>query len=678
LEKDVRAKKKTPGTAGGRKAVSGATGKLKAQIAELEKSRTALQESEERHRVISELTTDYMCIIGVNSEGKPKMTWAADSMKKITGRGVDDATTLEQWQGSIHPDDRPIFMEFVRRTFAGGGVGELDCRSVSKDGHGRWVRILVKPQLSADGRIRSIYVGVKDISERKEAQELLRRSAAAWATTFDAIADPILILDTEQRIMRCNAAFIRFAGVAGEEIEGRTCHSVIHGMESPIDGCPYLKMIKSGRRESMELEIRDRVFEVLTDPIVDESGARSGSAHIMTDITDRKRLEREKALMEEELRQAAKMEAIGRLAGGVAHDFNNMLAAIMGNAEALQSRLADDPAAREHAANIIFASEHVADLTSQLLAFARKGTYRRIALDLHGLITGAVGILEKTIDKRIEIRREFRADPSTVLGDPSQLESAFMNLSLNARDAMPDGGRLLFSTDTVEFDRRQLGDTQLKMEPGGYVRVSIADTGIGMPAEVKERIFEPFFTTKALGKGTGLGLAGVYGTVMNHGGSIQFSSDLGRGSTFVVFLPLIEVKGLEHGTQREDEARIGTGTVLIVDDERPILDITGQMLRKRGFTVHVCASPIEALEFYRGRYAEIDLVILDMRMPEMEGRTVFHEMKKINPDARVLVSSGYSLDGEAEDMLREGAAGFVQKPFRIAQLIKMILDALGR
>jgi two-component system cell cycle sensor histidine kinase/response regulator CckA len=662
-----------------KKSPPAAKGMLKTQIAELEKSRAALKQSEERHRVISELTTDYMCIIGIGPKGEPKMIWASDSMRKMTGRGIADAATIEQWRDSIHPDDRSSFMAFVQRTFATGETGEMEFHSVSKDGRDRWIRTLVKPQRDDKGRVSAIYVGVKDISDRKRAEELLRQSANAWAATFDAMADAIILLDMNSEIVQCNAAFKALVGRKQEEIIGRKCHEVIQGgVRGAMDECPFVKMTASGKRESMEIPLKGKTFEVMTDPILDEKGVQTGSVHILADITSRKKLEKEKALVEEELRQAMKMEAIGRLAGGVAHDFNNMLSGIMGNAEFLQMKLAGDPETAEYADKIISATQHAASLTSQLLAFARKGIYRQVPLDLHKLVSDTAEILANTIDRRIRIELDLKANPSIIRGDPSQLESALMNLSLNARDAMPDGGRLRYSTEAVELDHEQLHTNQLKLPTGRYIRVQVSDTGIGMPPEVQRRLFEPFFTTKAPGKGTGLGLAGVYGTVMSHGGSIQFTSEAGRGSTFTLYLPLALGAELVPLEMKKVKNQVEGGTVLLIDDEPAILDIAQQILQTRGYTVHVYRSSREALEFFHGRHGEIDLVILDMIMPEMDGRSVFDQMKQIDPCVRVLLSSGYSMNGDAADMMREGACGFMQKPFRMAELTGKVSEVLQR
>ena len=675
LKKTIKGSDKTGNS---RKKPAAAKGRLKEHIAELEKSRAALKESEERHRVISELTTDYMCIIGIGDKGEPKMSWASDSMKKMTGRDVSDASTIEQWRDSIHPHDRSSFMEFVRRTFATGEAGEMEFHSLSKDGRDRWIRILVKPQRDDRGRVSAIYVGVKDISDRKQAQELLAQSAKSWAVTFDAIADAIILLDMDRRIKQCNAAFTTLVGISQEEIIGRKCHEVIKGGIGSMEECPFVKMAVEGKRESMELEILGKAFEVMTDPILDEHGVQTGSVYILADITNRKKLEKEKALVEEELRQAMKMEAIGHLAGGIAHDFNNMLAGIMGNAEFLQLKLAGEPEAAEFAKKIITTTEHAASLTSQLLAFSRKGRYRQVALDLHTLICETAGILADTIDRRIKIELDLRASPSTIQGDPSQLESALMNLSLNARDAMPDGGQLRFSTECVDMDRMQIEQTQLKMAAGRYIRVLVSDTGIGMPPEVQRRLFEPFFTTKAPGKGTGLGLAGVYGTVMNHGGSIQFTSEPGRGSTFTLCLPMAVGAEPERSSPRRENNHTGKGNLLIVDDEPSILEIARLFLEKHGYTVHACGSSRDALEFFREHHGEIDLVVLDMIMPDMDGHSTFSQMKLIDPDVRVLLSSGYSVDGDATDMMQQGACGFVQKPFRMAELTGKVSEALQR
>jgi CheY-like chemotaxis protein len=326
---------------------------------------------------------------------------------------------------------------------------------------------------------------------------------------------------------------------------------------------------------------------------------------------------------------------------------------------------------------ILKAGEHAANLTKQLLSFARKGQYQMMAVDVHKSIGNVAGILSNTIDRRIRIKQSLRARPSIIMGDPTQIENALMNLALNARDAMPEGGELIFSTDIAGFDQSYVVQHQYRIEPGQYVMISVTDTGTGIEDEIIKHIFEPFFTTKGPGKGTGLGLASVYGIAKNHKGSIECYSEPGHGTVMKVYLPLTENPEAQAPALPAASVRPGTGSLLLVDDEHMIREMAGQMLKGLGYQVATCQDGQEAVDYYMKHHAGIDLVILDMIMPKLNGREAFLLMRKINPGVRALLASGFSADGEVQEVLKLGILGFVQKPFRMAELSARIQDALG-
>ncbi len=379
--------------------------------------------------------------------------------------------------------------------------------------------------------------------------------------------------------------------------------------------------------------------------------------------------------MEDRLRQSEKMEAIGKLAGGIAHDFNNQLTGVLGYTHLLLARL-EDPQLREFAAHIRDAALRSAELTRQLLAFGRKGKVLTTATDIHGIIAGVIELLRRTIDKRIEISSRLDAATAIILGDTTQLQGALLNLGLNARDAMPQGGTLLFATGITPVVEPQPGE---EAGPGPHLFVSVSDTGIGMTAETQRRLFEPFFTTKPKGKGTGLGLASVYGTVKAHSGLIRVISEPNRGSTFTLFLPLpaepIQLPAAEPLAEPQHQAT--SGRILLVDDEPTVIGGCRAILHAQGYEVTACLDPVEALEQYKRCWQTIDLVILDMIMPRLSGRDLFTAMRRINPQARVLVCSGYSLDGDAQTVLDAGALGFIAKPFVVDELTRRVSEALA-
>ncbi len=401
-------------------------------------------------------------------------------------------------------------------------------------------------------------------------------------------------------------------------------------------------------------------------PLQNGEGKVIGSVGVSIDLTEQRELE-------ERLRQAEKMQAIGHLAGGVAHDFNNQLSAIMGAADLLKLRI-NDPKQDDLVERIITSSVRAGDLVGQLLAFSRKGKYLSVNVDIHESINEVVSMLRHSIDKRIEIETEFEADPSITVGDPTQLQNAVLNLGINARDAMPDGGKLIFRTSNTMVAKRGRDQNQLK--PGPYIRIQVEDTGCGIPREIRDRIFEPFFTTKERGKGTGMGLAAVYGTIRNHKGAITVKDSPDAGSLFNLLLPLTTKEEEQVQREKTEEFDHAFGRLLLVEDEDIVRENIAEMLTELGYLVTECRNGREAVDFYKEHASNIDLVVLDMVMPEMNGLEAFAHMKEINPDVKALVATGYAVESEARDALKEGVVGFLQKPFKMRDLAHKLRNVL--
>ncbi len=400
----------------------------------------------------------------------------------------------------------------------------------------------------------------------------------------------------------------------------------------------------------------------------DASGALVGSQGVLRDISERRRSEQERLALEERLREADKLQAIGQLAGGVAHDFNNQLSAIMGFAEIIQHEGGSSAGVRGYAGNILLAAQRSADLTSKLLAFARRTQHRTIAVDVHVIVGEVVAMLERTVDKHIRIETRLQAPASVILGDPSPMVSALLNLGLNARDAMPRGGSLVFATAVV-------GDSTSDR----WLEVRVSDTGIGMDPETVSHAFEPFFTLKGPGKGTGLGLPAVYGTVQSHGGSIDIESSPGDGTTFRMRFPLHDAPPQATGTQTEAarEQPRRSATVMVVDDEDLVGRAAGLALERAGHRVRVFGSPTAALSHYRDCWHEIDLVVIDMIMPEMTGQELFTELHALNRDVSVVITSGHVPAAAVQQLLDLGAREFLAKPFSPSELVAAVERALG-
>jgi len=504
-------------------------------------------------------------------------------------------------------------------------------------------------------------------AELVEANADLMREKGFSDDVIEGLPGIFCMLDAEGTVIRWNLAALSVTGYPANEFARLSPSDFFEGQDhetiSLVPGVP-------GALEKSQLEVElvtrdgERIPYYLT--IVEiELDARPLAMCLGIDATERKRAEEAEASLRDELHQVQKMEAVGQLAGGVAHDFNNLLTAILGNAELLAEGLAPDSEESSFAADIRGAAIRAAELTKQLLGFSRKGKMQTTVVDVHPIVTEVVALLERSIDKRIEVVQRLEASPTTVFGDPTQLQSALLNLAVNGRDAMPEGGTLMLTTRNVDLDEVFCKESIEDLTPGAFIEITVADTGVGMDAEVQQRIFEPFYTTKKQGKGTGLGLASVYGCVMDHKGAISLYSESGQGSAFKVLIPVTT----EAQAPQPDRAPIdpisiqGDGHILVVDDEETVRRITTNVLAHLGYSVSCCCDGVEAVEFFQRRHEEIDLVILDLIMPNMGGEEAFHLLKEIDPAARVLISSGFTRSGVADELLEHGAVGFLNKPY---------------
>ena len=370
------------------------------------------------------------------------------------------------------------------------------------------------------------------------------------------------------------------------------------------------------------------------------------------------------------------MEAMGLLAGGIAHDFNNLLTGILGYANLLSLKEGVDPEVAKAAGIIQRSAERASQLTAQLLGFAEQGKNLNVPVELGRVIASVTGVLERTQDPRIRIVTSLRPEGGCVLGDPSQLDQVVMNLAINACDAMPGGGQLKITTEPVTLDEAFCREREW-MSPGKYLLLSVSDTGVGISPENLERIFDPFFTTKAQGKGTGLGLSMVFGIVKNHGGCVDVRSEAGAGTVFRVYLPESPEGAPKEKAAMDQTLPRGRGRILLVDDQEPVREVAKDMLEALGYEVITAADGLEGVSRYRDLWREIDLVILDMVMPNMSGGDCFRRMKEINPKARVVLSSGYSMDGAIQDVMNEGILAFIQKPYRLEELSRVVGTAVG-
>lgn len=385
--------------------------------------------------------------------------------------------------------------------------------------------------------------------------------------------------------------------------------------------------------------------------------------------------EEEKTRLLEQLNQAQKMEAIGQLAGGIAHDFNNMLGGILGAGQMLGSYLPDHPKAKKFHTMILQSATRAADLTGKLLTFSRTSSKASTPVDIHAIIQETATLLQNTLDRRIKIELELKAGRSSIVGDPSQLQSVFLNLGINASQAMPQGGTLSFITQEVQIDEVVCVSSPFEIQPGPFLEIDVRDTGCGIAPENLNRIFEPFFTTKEIGKGTGLGLAAVYGTVKQHGGLITVYSELQSGTCFQMLLP--QNAHIQDSPVVADELIRGQGTILVVDDEEVMRITAKAILKDLGYSVLLAENGEEALAVFKEKGDAIDLVILDMIMPVMNGKDCFFALQQLNPDVCVMLSSGFTREEDLESMKKCGLKGFIHKPYLSGALSQSVHTALS-
>jgi PAS domain S-box-containing protein len=485
----------------------------------------------------------------------------------------------------------------------------------------------------------------------------------------DNLGDAAYCIEHDGSIIYVNAAATQMLGYSREEflrMRIKELNPDVHAVEWSVTW----EALRRERRRTIEVRHRTKdgriiPVEVSANLLVFEG--KEYSCAFARDITERKQLE-------QRLRQSEKMRAIGELAGGVAHDFNNQLTGVSGYADLLLLKHGNDPDVAHFIEQIQLGVRRASSLTQQLLTFSREENELSEVVALDAVIAETIGMLERSIDKKIGIVRQLSATSHAVFGDSSRLQSAMLNLALNARDAMPQGGQLRIATSNVTLDAEFCRRQALPIEPGEFVLVEVADDGEGMPREVLDRAFEPFFTTKPKGKGTGLGLATVYGAVRSHRGTINVYSEVGKGTVVRAYLPLYAGKPKPAVDALElPPLPPGLG-VMVVEDEEPLRRVAELTLSRLGCKVVSFENGARAVEHYATAWEGIDLVLLDMCMPAMDGTQTFHALREINPRANVLLASGYSVAGDAQALLQSGARGFMQKPYRMATLVERIVE----
>ncbi len=499
------------------------------------------------------------------------------------------------------------------------------------------------------------------------------QESATIRSLLDAIEAAAFLIDRGGRVLEANRFALARMQRPREEVIGKPLISFLPPELGEARRAKGLEVLASGRPLRFEDVWEGKIFATAVQPVRDAAGEIVRLAIVSREVTEERQVEAERRRLSLQLQQAQKMEAIGTLAGGIAHDFNNLLMAIQGNISLALFDL--DPSHPQYAllANVERLVQSGAELTSKILGYARKGRYQARAVHLNELLRETAETFGR-MRREIQILYELSSELPPVIADRAQIQQVLLNLFVNAGDAMADKGTLTLGTRRVAAE--EIPFRAYTVKPGVYVELTVRDTGLGMTPEVRKRIFEPFFTTKKIGRGTGLGLASAYGIVKSHGGYIDVVSAPGEGATFYVYLPAAAAAAAASDREKRPWAP-GRGTLLLVDDEPEVLEVTACMLERIGYEVLRARSGRQAIEIFREQGARIRLVLLDMIMPEMSGAEVFEALKRIDPGVRVLLATGYSLQGEAREILNRGGAGFIQKPFDLEELSRRLASALA-
>ena len=634
-------------------------------ITEHKKAEEELQRQRNFFKMILETTPDLLVLKDTNfvyqAANSSFCKYLGKPMEEVIGKTDYDLFPVDEAEMYRRDDDK--VMKSLKPLIQDEEISGMEDK--------QWFHIAKTPVFDNNKNFTGILCSVRNISDRKQAEDALKK----YESIVSATQEHMSFVDKNYVYKAVNDSYLKAHNKKREEILGFSVSELLGTrlFEEIVKG--LLDRCLAGEEIHYESwfdfpELGKRYMDVAYYPFFEADGSISGIVVSSRDITDRKKAEEGKKRLEAQLQEARKMEAVGTLAGGIAHDFNNLLTTVQGNASLMLYDIDSTHPHYEMLEEIIKQSRSGAELTAQLLGYARKGRYEVKPINLNRVVEKTSNTFGR-IHKEIRIHQELAEDLFGIKADQSQIEQVLLNLCINAAAAMPRSGMLTLKSTNVTHE--DMKNTVYDTKPGRYVLLTVTDTGTGMDEETRERIFEPFFTTKEMGRGTGLGLASVYGIIKGHGGYIDVASEKGRGTTFRIYLPASDKK-IETVAKTAEQIAKGIGTILFADDEAVVLKIGIKMLEKLGYTALEAKSGIEAIEIYKANKDKIDLVILDMIMPDMGGGEAYDRMKEINPNVKVLLSSGYSIEGQATEILERGCNAFIQKPFNMTELTGAIRE----
>jgi two-component system, cell cycle sensor histidine kinase and response regulator CckA len=634
---------------------------LEKETFERKRAEEALQESEAKYKRVSDNSPAVLYQFIMAPDGSFSFSYVSDVI--VATMGVTPEEVMKdpsKLLGMVHPDDQKMFQDGIMKSAESLEPFPLTFRCM-KDGQVIWIEARGMPTPLADGGI--LWDGfLLDITERKRAEVALRESEEQYRSMMESMNDPVYICSPDFRVEYVNPAMVKRTG---GNAAGKHCFKTINGLD---DKCPWCIHEKVQQGENCVTEIvspKDRrIYNVSHSPIhhVDGSISKLATYRDITEIRN----------MEQQLLQTQKMEAIAILAGGISHEFNNSLVGIMGHIELLKMNFPEDEGRNKslHAMNT--AGHRMSRLTDQLLAYAEGGKYQPKNLKIDDFVIETVPILQHKLSLTVRVETHFQKDVSFINADNAQMQMILSAILSNSNEAIEDKGLIRITAENKDVDD-DLAKQLPGIKPGPYVCLTIEDDGRGMDEETRSGIFEPFFTTKFQGRG--MGMAAVHGIVRNHDGWISVDSELGRGTTVHIYLPAIEVE-IKKPRKAKAEVSTGSGTILMIEDEDVVIEVTQAMLEMLGYRVMVAKTGKDAIHIAETFDGQIDLALLDIKLPDIDGRNLYPLIMKARSNLKVIVCSGYSIDGPAREILDAGAQDFIHKPFSLAALSEKIQKVL--